>query len=58
MSFISLAAYDGVDIANVSLLYQNNVILSLVQISNLVLFIWILFTGFYHLLLYYKKKYD
>ena len=58
MSFISLAAYDGVDIANVSLLYQNNVILSLVQISNLILFIWILFTSFYHLLNYYKKKYD
>lgn len=58
MSFISLAAYDGVDIANVSLLYQNNIILSLVQINNLVLFIWIVFTGFYHLFLYYKKKYD
>ena len=58
MSFISLAAYDGVDIANVSLLYQNNVILSLVQISNLILFIWGLFTVFYHLFLYYKKNYD
>ena len=58
MSFISLAAYDGVDIADVSLLYQNNVILSLVQISNLVLFFWILFTSFYHLFLDFKKNYD
>ena len=58
MSFISLAAYDGVDISNVSLLYQNNTILSLVQVSNIILFIWIMFTSFYHLLLYYKKKFD
>ena len=58
MSFISLAAYDGVDISNVSLLYQNNTILSLVQVSNIILFIWIIFTSFYHLLLYYKKKFD
>ena len=58
MLFISLAAYDGVDISNVSLLYQNNIILALVQISNLILFIWILFTGFYQLFLYYKRNYD
>lgn len=58
MSFISLAAYDGIDIGNVSLLYQNNTILSLVQISNLVLFIWVLFTCFYHLFLYFKRNYD
>ena len=58
MSFISLAAYDGVDIANVSVLYQNNTILSLVQISNLVLLIWGIYTVFYHLFLYFKKKYD
>ena len=58
MLFISLAAYDGVDISNVSLLYQNNIILALVQISNLILFIWIIFTSFYQLFLYYKKNYD
>lgn len=58
MAFISLAAYDGVDIANVAVLYQNNTILSLVQVSNLSLFIWIFFTVFYHLFLYFKKKYD
>lgn len=58
MSFISLAAYDGVDIADVSILYQNNTILALVQVSNIVLLVWILFTMFYYLFLYFKKKYD
>jgi len=57
-SFISLATYDGVDFMDVTKLYQNNTILSFVQISNFLLLIWILFTIFYHLYLFYKKKYD
>jgi hypothetical protein len=58
MSFISLAAYDGVDLLDISVLYQNNTILSFVQVSNLILLIWLLFTGFYWLYRYFKKKYD
>lgn len=58
MSFISLATYDGVDFLDVTKLYQNDTILSFVQISNLLLVIWVIFTGFYHLYLFYKKKYD
>ena len=58
MSFVALSAYDGVDLVNIEVLYQNETILSLVQISNFILLIWLLFTGFYHLYLIFKKKYD
>ncbi len=58
MSFLALSAIDGVDLINITRLYQNDTILSFVQISNLLLLIWIIFTAFYHLYLFYKKKYD
>lgn len=58
MSFVALAAYDSVDLVEASILYQNETILSLVQISNLLLLIWLLFTGFYHLFRYFKRRYD
>lgn len=58
MSFIALAAYDSVDLVEVSVLYQNETILSLVQISNLILLIWLIFTGFYHLFNFFKRRYD
>lgn len=57
MAFIALAAYDSVDLVDVAILYQNETILSLVQISNLILLIWALFTGFYHLYKYFKKRF-
>mgnify|MGYP007008475985 CR=1 FL=1 len=58
ISFIALAAYDSVDLVDVSRLYQNEVILSLVQISNFILVLWLVFTGFYHLYKFFKNKYD
>ena len=58
MSFIALASYDGVDLVKIHILYQNELILSLVQVSNFILLFWLIFTGFYHLYLYFKKKYD
>lgn len=58
MSFIALAAYDSVDLVDVTNLYQNDTILSLVQVSNFLLVIWLFFTGFYYLYKYFKKKYD
>lgn len=58
MSFIVLAAYDGVDLLDIVNLYQNDIILSLVQVSNFILVIWILFTAFYWLYQYFKKNYD
>lgn len=58
MSFIVLCVSSGVDIYNTGALYQNEIILAIVQISNLFLFIWVIFTIFYELYLFFKRKYD
>ncbi len=58
MSFIALAAYDSVDLVDTPILYQNEKILTLVQLSNFLLLIWLIFTGFYWLYRYLRKKYD
>lgn len=58
MSFLSLAAYNAFDLMDMNALYSNDTILSLVQISNLLLFVWMIFTGFYYLYQFYKKKFD
>ena len=58
MSFIALATYDGVDLLDTPALYENDLILSLVQLSNFILVIWILFTSFYWLYKYLKIKFD
>lgn len=58
MSFIVLASSDGVDLMDITTLYKNDVILSIVQLSNLILVIWIIFTIFYYLFRYFKRKYD
>lgn len=58
MSFIALGAYHGVDLVDTSVLYQNDTILSIVQISNFILLIWLIYTGFYNLHKYFKNKYD
>ena len=58
MSFIALASYDKVDIMDKSVLYQNDTILSIVQVSNFIFVLWILITIFYYLYKYFKRKYD
>ena len=58
MSFIALASADGVDLMDVTKLYENEIILSLVQISNFILLIWLIYTGFYHLYKRFKKNFD
>lgn len=58
MSFVALAAYDNVDLVDITKLYQNEVILSLVQISNFILLVWLIFTGFYYLYRYFRKRFD
>lgn len=58
MSFIVLTIYSGIDIYDTKLLYQNETILAIVQVSNLLFLIWLLFTGFYELYGLFKKKYD
>ena len=58
MSFIAQGAYDGVDLVDVSKLYQNDTILCFVQISNFILLIWLIYTAFYHLYKRFKKRFD
>ena len=58
MSFIVLCVYSGVDIYDTVSLYQNDIILSIVQISNLLFFGWLLITLFYELYQFYKRKFD
>lgn len=58
MSFLTLASYNSYDLMDIPTLYENDTVLSLVQLSNLLLFLWILFTGFYYLYHYFKKKFD
>ena len=58
MSFIVLCVYSGVDIYDTVSLYKNDIILSIVQISNLLFFGWLLITLFYELYQFYKRKFD
>ncbi len=58
MSFMALATYDGVDLLDVPNIYKNDTILSFVQVSNFILVLWLLFTGFYWLYIFFKKKFD
>ncbi len=58
MMFIILTVTSGVDIYNTSLLYKNETILAVVQVSNLFLLCWVIFIGFYKLYQFYKKKFD
>lgn len=58
ISFVVLSVTSNVDIYIVGSIYQNDTILALIQVSNLLFFVWIIFTGFYELYKYFKKKYD
>lgn len=57
-SFISVVSYTKVDLADKVQLYTNDLILALVQISNLIFLCWIIYTAFWYLFKYFKKKYD
>ena len=56
--FVTLSASNNIDLNNMKDLYLNNTILSLIQASNIIMFIWLIYTSFYHLYLYFKRKYD
>ncbi len=58
MSFMALASYSGVDLINVVDLYKNETILAIVQVSNMLLLFWFIFTLFYELYKYFKKNFD
>ena len=49
---------NGIVLMDLSSVYNDEVILSIVQISNLLFVIWIIVTGFYKLYNFYKKKFD
>lgn len=56
--FIAFAKTNGLDLADKVSLYQNNAILAIVQVSNLLFVSWLMFTFFYRLFLYFKRKFD
>lgn len=58
MSFVALCAYYSLDLVDITVIYQNDTILSLVQMSNFILVLWVVFTCFYQLFRYFKNKYD
>ncbi len=39
-------------------IYENDLVLSFIQISNFIFFIWLLITCFWYLYKYFKKKFD
>lgn len=56
--FVILVVNEKIDMADTIALYQNNQILSVVQISNLVVLFWLIVSFFYHLYLFFKRKFD
>ena len=57
-NFITAIGQYKLDLADKVSLYSNNLVLSIVQISNLVFVIWVIVILFYKLYNYFKKKYD
>lgn len=58
ISFMSIVAYQNVDFSDFVVLYQNDVILAIIQISNFILVFWFIFNLFYYLNKYFKKKFE
>lgn len=56
--FLDIVIGSSLNIADKVGLYENNVVLSIVQVSNLVFVLWILITVFYYLYSYFKKNFD
>ena len=57
-SFVAISYYEQLPLADPVLLYQNNMVLSIVQVSNFIFAFWLLITIFYHLYQNYQKKFD
>lgn len=58
MSFIAITAYSDINLESNISLYTNDYVLAIVQCSNLLLLVWAIFTLFFRLYMYFKKKYD
>lgn len=57
-SFISSVINSGVNLADKVQLYTNDLILAIVQISNFIFIVWSIYTAFWYLFKYFKRKYD
>ena len=56
--FLSIVISNSMNLADKISLYKNDLVLSIVQISNFILVLWIMFTFFYKLFIFYKNKFD
>lgn len=56
--FITLSAQSGINLNNIKQLYTNDIILSLIQVSNYIIIFYLLFTMFYNLYIFFKEKFD
>lgn len=56
--FMSLVLSNSIDLLDKTTLYSNDIILATIQVSNFILFFWIVYTMFYYLFKYYKNKFD
>ena len=56
--FVGSANLNHVDLADTVSLYQHDQVLSIVQLSNLVFLCWIVVSFFYHLYLFFRRKFD
>ena len=58
MAIIALATKGNIDLSVVNELYKNDTILSFVQISNMVFFLWIEYTALYYFYKFLESKLD
>lgn len=56
--FIMLAVQGKIDMADTISLYKNRQILSVVQVSNLVVLFWAVISFFYYLYIFFRRKFD
>ena len=56
--YVILITTNGIDLSNIVSIYSDEVVLSIVQVSNILFVIWIIISLFYKLYLFYKKKVD
>ena len=56
--FVGTANIQNIDLSDVVSLYQNDQILSVVQLSNLIFLCWIMISFFYHIYMFFKRKFD
>lgn len=57
-SFLTIAVTSNINLSSQAKLYSNETVLAVVQVSNLILLFWIVFTLFYQLYKFFKKKFD